>query len=430
MQSEEVWKQVIENLRANLPETVIRAWFDDTRIHYIDDQKIVIVTPSELKRDALLKRYQGPISRALYLIFEKNYQIDIIMKDDMPQAPSNDPIEQADNYSFERFVVGPTNELAYAAASSISENPAKGYNPLFIYGGSGLGKTHLLYAVRNRLRERRPDFNVCIFSSEQFTRDLVTAIETGNRAVFHEKYRTADMLIVDDIQFIATKEFVQEEFFHTFNTLHEAGKQIVMTSDRAPKEMKKLEDRLRSRFEWGLVVDIQPPDIETRIAILRSKAMGIGLPLPEQVSTHIAQNITQNVRQLEGIIKKLMAYHDLMGFSISIDTATRAIGDLMKELPGLNPTPDLIIERVCDFYDVNVNDVMSSSRRAKLVQARQISMFLIREITGKSFQEIAEMLNRDHSTVMHSIEKVADQRAEDTNLQNDLKLITENIRSD
>lgn len=429
MQKDEVWLSVLENLRTILPETVIRAWFDDTTVTFFDENKIIIAAPSDFKRDALIKRYEGSIARALFHIFDKSYKVEVITRTE--KETKDVSVEHIENYLFENFVVGPTNQFAYSASFSISErlDSAKGYNPLFIYGGSGLGKTHLLYAIRNYVKAKKPDSNIVIISAEQFFLGLVRAIESGNRLAFQNKHRNADMLLVDDSQFIA-KEFVQEEFFHTFNALHETGRQIVLTSDRPPRDMKKLEDRLRSRFEWGLVVDIQPPDLETRMAILRAKASRLGFTLPDSVSEHIAETITANVRQLEGTIKKLYAYHDLMGYSLNIDTAGLAIADLMKENPGLNPKPDFILERVCQFYGVEVEDVLSSSRRAVLVMARQTSMFLMRELSNKSYQEIADFLNRDHSTVIHAINRLTEQKNSSEDFKNDLRIITDNIRSE
>ncbi|GHV09857.1 hypothetical protein FACS1894217_14800 [Clostridia bacterium] len=248
--------------------------------------------------------------------------------------------------------MGPDNEFAFSAALAVAERRAAGYNPLFIYGGSGLGKTHLLHAIRNRMLGDNPTLNIPLFSSERFMHDLLISIQNKTRPEFHEKYhREADVMIVDDIQFIATKDYVQEEFFHLFNMIRDAGKQIVIASDRPPKAFSLLQERLRTRFEWGLMVDIQPPNLETRIAILRAKAQVMGKILPDSVSQHIAENTT-NVRQIEGIVKKLVAYNDLMNFSISIETAKRAITDLMNENPNLNPTPEMVLQQVCSYYGV------------------------------------------------------------------------------
>ncbi|MCL2083693.1 MAG: chromosomal replication initiator protein DnaA [Oscillospiraceae bacterium] len=427
MNKEEIWMRVIEALKESLPNTVLRAWFDDSHIERMDDDCVVIVTTTGLKRDAIQKRYPALIVQALKQLLGREYNIEVLTAEDAERR-SEQPdatYDGASQFTFERFVVGPTNQLAYSAALCVSDGPSKGYNPLFIYGGSGLGKTHLLHAIKNRISQNRPDCGVNIFSSEQFVRDLVAAIESGDRAVFHEKYRFADVLIVDDLQFISLKEFVQEELFHTFNTLYESGHQIVLASDRPPKAMKKLEDRILSRLEWGLVVDIQPPELETRMAILQAKAKQDGLSLPENVSLHIAESITGNVRQLEGSIKKLMAYHELMGMSLSVETASLVVSDLMKEVPA--PDPDLIIKRVCDFYGVDVKDMKSNSRRANLVQARQVAMFLIREITQASLNDIAYFVNRDHTTVIHAIDRVKERCAQSPDFEDDLRLLTDNL---
>lgn len=428
MNKEDVWERVLETLRGVLPETVIKAWFDDTYVSFLDEGRIVIAAPTDFKRDALSKRYEGSIARALFHIFNRSYRVEIVTL--VKSESGSQTTAQSEVYTFDSFVVGPTNQFAHAAALAVANNPGKSYNPLFIYGGSGLGKTHLLYAIRNHIKRTNPDLKICMINAEQFFSELVRAIETNNRAVFTEKYRKSDILLVDDIQFIAKKDFVQEEFFHTFNTLHESGRQIVLVSDRPPRDMRMLEERLRSRFEWGLVVDIQPPDLETRMAILRFKAQGLGLPMPDTVSQHIAETVTTNVRQLEGTVKKLFAYYDLMGYNVDVETATRAISDLMKEMPGLNPTPELILKSVCTFYGVEEKDVIGSSRRANIVQARQTSMFLMREIIGKSYHEIAEVLNRDHSTVIYSIDRINEQKKDNADFQNELKIITENIRAE
>ena len=425
MHKDEVWARVLESLKASMPETVIKAWFDETYISFYDENRVVVAAPSDFKRDALIKRYESFIARALFPIFNRSCRVEIIT-----QTKSEASSGHSDSYTFENFVVGPTNQFAHAAALSVANNPGKSYNPLFIYGGSGLGKTHLLHAVKNQVRKINPDIKICIINAEQFFSELVRAIETNNRGVFIEKYRKSDILLVDDIQFIAKKDFVQEEFFHTFNTLHESGSQIVLVSDRPPRDMKMLEERLRSRFEWGLVVDIQPPDIETRIAILRFKAQYMGLPMPDPVSQHIAETVTANVRQLEGTIKKLFAYYDLMGYNVDIETATRAISDIMKEMPGLNPTPELILKSVCNFYGVEENEVLGLSRKAKIVLARQTTMFLIKEILSKSYQEIADILNRDHSTVIYGINRIDDQKKDSEEFKNELKIIIENIRAE
>ena len=448
MNKEEIWKRVIEALKESIPATVLHAWFDDSFIEFIDDGRVVVVTTTNLKRDAIIKRYPALITQALKQLTGADYILEVVTPEDTErrseaqtqaaQAGAADPGGRTPGdrnpdgtslFTFERFVVGPTNQMAYSASLAVSEWPSldrsKGYNPLFIYGGSGLGKTHLLHAIKNRICRNNPDCNVNIFSSEQFLRDLVKTIETGNRALFHDKYRNADVLIVDDLQFISLKEFVQEELFHTFNTLYEAGHQIVLASDRAPKALKRLEDRILSRLEWGLVVDIQPPELETRMAILSAKAKIAGFTIPENVSLHIAESITGNVRQLEGSVKKLLAYHELMGMSLNVDTAAMVISDLMKETPA--PTPDLILKRVCDYYGADIKDVLSNSRRANIVQIRQAAMYLIREITQISLHDIAYLLGRDHTTVLYAIDRVKERCSQSSDFDEDLRVLTNNL---
>ena len=314
-----------------------------------------------------------------------------------------------DEYTFAKFVVGSSNKFAYAAAKAVADEPGKpkGYNPLFIYGDSGLGKTHLLYAIAHAIHERFPDYRIVYIKGDAFTNELVTAIREGKNQEFRDKYRSCDVFLMDDVQFIAGRESSQEEMFHTFNALYESGRQIVFTADRPPKEMLRLDERLKTRFEWGLPVDVQPPDYETRVAIIKNKAIRRGMNLPDPVLGYIAENITANVRQIEGTVNKILAFQELMGEQVDVETVTRAVRDMFKDKSEFFPSTDVIIEEVGKFYNISIHDIKGQGRTKDTVLARQIAMYVIRRMTKLSLKEIgAEFNGRDHTTVIHSIERI------------------------
>jgi len=307
----------------------------------------------------------------------------------------------------------------------------KVYNPLFIYGPPGVGKTHLLHAIANSIYTQNPDARIVNIKGEQFTNELLEAIRSGNNIAFRTKYRDADLFLIDDIQFIAGKEATQEEFFHTFNALHENGRQIVITSDRKPSDMLTLESRLQSRFESGLMADIQPPDYETRVAIIKNKAVNLGLELSDEVCNYIAVNVTNNVRQIEGTVKKIMAYRDLNNMPLDLPNVSRAISDMFKANEGSAlPTPNLIISQVCKFYSVDESTLRSTQKNRGTAEARQVAIYLIRKLTNLSTPDIGKELNRDHATILYSVKKVEQMLSSgDTNLQNHVRDITANINS-
>ena len=301
---------------------------------------------------------------------------------------------------------------------------------MFIYGPPGVGKTHLLYAIANGIRKKNPDANIIYIKGDQFTNELIAAIQSGKNVEFRSKYREADLFLIDDIQFIAGKESTQEEFFHTFNTLYENHKQIVMTSDRKPNDMLTLEDRLKSRFEWGLTIDIQPPDYETRMAILKNKAVQLGLNLSDDVCNYIAINITNNVRQIEGTVKKIMAYRELNNMPMDLPNISRAIEDMFKSEGNALPTPSLIIAQVCKFYSVDEPTIRGSQKTKGIAEARRVAMYLVRKLTNLSFPDIGQEFAKDHSTVMYNIRQVeAALKSGNTELQNNIRDITANINS-
>ncbi len=423
---EDILTYLLDILSRDMPASVLNAWFDDAEILSLTEDTLTLLTSTELKRGIILSRYSKPVTDALFELFGTPMKLEVTLERTAPSKQDSCGIRE---FGFENFVVGDSNKFAAAAAKAVAESPGQAYNPLFIYGGSGLGKTHLLYAIMNFIRASHPEYQMRVFSAELFTNDLVNALQNKKTHEFHDKYRSADLLLVDDIQFIGGRNFSQEEFFHTFNTLYDAGHQIVLTSDRPPKEVPALEDRLRTRFESGLIVDIQPPDFETRMAIVKSKAQRMGLLLPDDVVLYLATSVTANVRQLEGTVKKIVAWRDLLHSPVDVTTAEKAIADLMRENPGLNPTPDMIISEVSAFYGVEERDILGKNRQADIVTARQICMYLVRSLTSMSLKEIGtKVFRRDHTTVMYAVEKVEEMRGTDDAFDKTINLLMENIR--
>ncbi len=331
-------------------------------------------------------------------------------------------------YTFDRFIVGPSNRLASAASMAVAEHPAAAYNPLFLYGGVGLGKTHLLHAIGNYALDRDPEISVMYVSSEKFTNDLINAIRRQQTEEFRMRYRSIDILLIDDIQFIAGKESTQEEFFHTFNSLHSAGKQIVISSDRPPKAILTLEERLRSRFEWGLIADVQMPDLETRTAILRTKAETMLVPIPAEVIDFLAHRIQSNIRELEGSLNRVMAHAQLYGVDVSIDTASAALSDLLDNSRRKRISSDAIIREVSDFYGVEVRAMQGRGRSRNIVVPRQVAMYLIREETEASLMDIGKSLGgRDHTTVMYGCDKIAEELNTDSRLRQEVMTIRDRL---
>lgn len=410
----DVWAKILSLMEADMTATTINTWFDDAKAISLDANRFVLHTPSNFKRDIILSRYLPSIKKALHELFSAEFDVIILGEGELEEfSCAAKPVEDGtfmpgtEDYTFERFVVGSSNKFAHAAALAVAENPAHSYNPLFIYGESGLGKTHLLYAIAHKIHQNNPDYRVIYLKGDTFTNELVQAIREGRNEEFREKYRSADVFLMDDVQFIAGRESTQEEMFHTFNTLYEAGRQIVFTADRPPKEMLRLDDRLRTRFEWGLPVDIQPPDYETRVAIIKNKAIRRGMNLPEPVLQYIADNITSNVRQIEGTVNKILAFQELMGESVDVDTVIRAVRDMCKDKADFLPSPDVIIEEVCKFYNIENDALRGQGRTKDTALARQIAMYQIRRMTNLSLKEIGkEFEGRDHTTVMHSIDRV------------------------
>ncbi|MGI5936775.1 MAG: chromosomal replication initiator protein DnaA [Oscillospiraceae bacterium] len=429
----DVWKAVMEILSRDLTATAINTWFSDCTPVEISDNKLVIHTPSDFKRDIITQRFSSTIKSALNDIFSFEFDLQVLAGDELDsyqsQKESDDSLPEIAGFTFDNFVVGPSNKFAHAAAVAVAENPGKAYNPLFIYGNSGLGKTHLLLAIGQYIHEKEPSKKIAYVKGDEFTNLMVRSIKDNTQEEFRQKYRYVDLFLVDDIQFIAGKLGVQEEFFHTFNTLYEAGKQIVITSDRPPMEMSKLEDRLRTRFEGGLMADVQPPDFETRMAITRNKAAQLGLILSDEVVEYIAENITANIRQIEGVVKRLTAYREILDDTISINSVKRAIKDVIR-IGTYIPTPDVIIEETARYYSLTEEDLRGQRRSKNTAMARQVSMYLMRNLTNLSLKDIGEQYgDRNHSTVLNSIRKVEELLKTDQYMAATLRDITSNINA-
>ena len=431
----DVWDNVLKELKSELSETTIATWFDELEAVEIQGNTFILHCSNDFKKGYIESLFMKNIKAALHDIFSMDFEVKILDDPGFAEFNGESAGRQSDRFTsaeftFETFVVGPSNKLAYAASVSVAEHPAKNYNPLLIYGDSGLGKTHLLYAIANVIRRNDPRAKIVYIKGDDFINEFIELIRAGRGNEFRAKYREADLLLVDDVQFVAGKEQVQNEFFHTFNTLYESGKQIVLTSDRPPSEMTLLDDRLRTRFEWGLLVDVAPPDFETRLAIVKNKAALLGMDLPDKIAVYIAQNVTANVRQLEGTINKILAYKDLLGSDTDEETVTRAIQDMLRRSNEYVPTPETILDYICRFYGLEESVIRGQQRIRDAVQARQIAMYLIRSMTNLSLDEIGKVFdNRDHSTVLYSIQQIEKKMKKDASFAETVKEIKTNINS-
>jgi chromosomal replication initiator protein len=434
-----IWQHVLEYIRQNINDVEYHTWFERIRPLGINNGVLELGVPTSFAGDWIQKHYAGLIQEGLAHLgaqaprFELKVipgtpiQTDIFSSAQSTSIPSDPRSRLNPKYTFENFVVGPNNRLAHAAALAVAESPGRAYNPLFIYGGVGLGKTHLMHAVGHSVALRFPKLKIEYVSTETFTNDLINGIQRDRMNEFRERYRSVDLLLVDDIQFIAGKERIQEEFFHTFNTLYEARKQIILSSDRPPKDILTLESRLRSRFEWGLITDIQPPELETRIAILKMNAEYRGIWIPDEVLEYIARQVTSNIRELEGSLMRVIAYASLNGVEISKAVAARALSDIFtaRETEYL---PEEILRAVAEHYGLRPEELRGVGRRKEVVLPRQVAMYLIRELTHASLPEIGQFFGgRDHTTVLYAIQKVQELLDADRSLQKDLALIRERL---
>ncbi|GLV14786.1 chromosomal replication initiator protein DnaA [Alicyclobacillus hesperidum] len=451
-----LWDQVLIMLKERLSGPTFNIWFEETKIVRLDEEAriLYVLVPSTFVRNWIEQRYTSMIQNLIIALTEQEYRIRFVTpskeeqtaatletpaKDRQPAQTAGQAATEEDGdttasliprYTFETFVIGASNRFAHAACLAVSERPAQAYNPLFIYGGVGLGKTHLMHAIGHYVKEYNPLAKVRYLSSERFTNEFITAIRDGSTELFRSKYRSIDVLLIDDIQFLANKEQTQEEFFHTFNSLHEAGKQIVISSDRPPREIPTLEDRLRSRFEWGLITDIQPPDLETRIAILQRKAKSDGLDISENVLAYIADQIDSNIRELEGALIRVVAYSSLVNEDVTPELAQVALKDIIQPNRPRAVTVNQVQKVVSDHYGLRIEDLRGKKRTRNIAFPRQIAMYLTRELTDMSLPRIGEAFGgRDHTTVMHACDRVAEEMEKDTDLRATIDRLAEAIRT-
>ncbi len=438
MKAEKAWQAAVGQLEMEMPKAAFDTWVKDARFITYEDGDFVIGVKNAYARDWLDSRLSSTIARLLtgimnrtvsvrFIVWQNNGDLDLELTEDGEPSEEYDQTSETggstvlapnptlnSRYTFENFVVGASNRLAHAASMAVAEKPAQAYNPLFVYGGVGLGKTHLLHAIGN-MCERRGQ-NILYVSSEEFTNDLIQSIRAHTTQAFREKYRRCDVLLIDDIQFIAGKESTQEEFFHTFNTLHGQNKQIVISSDRPPKALVTLEERLRSRFEWGLAADIQTPDFETRLAILKSRAERGGYHLPEEILELIARRVQSNIRELEGSLTRILAYSDLSGLPLTPQLVNSALSDLLPHRSKVGP--DEVIRKVAESFGVALDRILSRERSREVALPRQIAMYLLRQESNISLPQIGEALGgRDHTTIMYGCDKIADLLERDDRLR-------------
>lgn len=456
-----VWEEVLEIMAADLPERSFDAWLKNSRPVQLDGNTLYVEFPNEFTKDWVEARYANPLTKTLRQVANRDWDIKFTIPEgvrslasptqpvkELPSievvepslaTPTIEVVDQASpkapssvlnpRYTFESFVVGNSNRFAHAACLAVAEGPAKAYNPLFIYGGVGLGKTHLMHAIGHYALERNPNISVVYVTSETFTNDLISAIGKKSMVDFRNKYRNVDILLIDDIQFVAGKESTQEEFFHTFNALYEANRQLIISSDRPPKDIPTLEERLRSRFEWGLTADIQPPDLETRIAILRKKANDDNLVIDQDVLSYIATHIQSNIRELEGALVRVTAHCNLHNVPLSLENVAEALKDILK-VPANRPvTIEGIMDVVADHYSIKVAEMKSKRRTRNITFPRQVAMYLARDLTESSLPEIGQAFGgRDHSTVIHAIEKIETELKMDPSLQSTIAELTNLIQ--
>ncbi|WP_213087342.1 chromosomal replication initiator protein DnaA [Niallia circulans] len=440
----DLWDKALGNIEKKISKPSFDTWLKATKAHALQGDSLIVTAPNEFARDWLEERYSQLISDILYEITgeelgvkfiiprnqkEEEFDLQISSKQKKKEEETTEQTILNSKYTFDTFVIGSGNRFAHAASLAVAEAPAKAYNPLFIYGGVGLGKTHLMHAIGHYVLDHNPAAKVVYLSSEKFTNEFINSIRDNKGAEFRDKYRNVDVLLIDDIQFLAGKESTQEEFFHTFNTLHEESKQIIISSDRPPKEIPTLEDRLRSRFEWGLITDITPPDLETRIAILRKKAKADGLDIPNEVMLYIANQIDSNIRELEGALIRVVAYSSLINKDINADLAAEALKDIVPSSKPRVITIHDIQKVVGELFSVKLEDFKAKKRTKSIAFPRQIAMYLSRELTDFSLPKIGEEFGgRDHTTVIHAHEKISKLLVSDSILQKQLKEINELLK--
>ena len=464
----QVWHLVRETFRPELSDIITDLWLGGLEVMDFQESTVIMKAESEVKIRVVTSKYKNEIEKR----FSEMLGFDVTLRlicTDSPQIPNdessilqkvsettafrpakqapvpeetNDPPEQTFRpggigstlppfnfeYTFENFIVGSSNKFAHAACLAVADRPAQAYNPLFIYGPSGLGKTHLLYAITNELKKKIGNVRVIYIKGEDFTNQMIDSLSRQAMNEFRDKYRSCDVLLIDDIQFIAGKTSTQEEFFHTFNALHEAGKQIIMTSDRPPREIKTLEDRLKTRFEWGLIADIQPPDLELRTAIIKKKADQVNVSIPDDVLTFLAENLRSNIRQIEGAIKKLGAKSFLTGRHITMELARSCISELLGGAEPVTVTVDKIFAAVLKKYNIKREDIVSGKRTKEIANARHVTVYAIRSVTDMSLPNIGKIIDRDHSTVLSSIEAIEKRMAQNPVFRTEMEEMIKEIK--
>jgi chromosomal replication initiator protein len=467
MDAKQVWRAALGELQVSLSPANYETWLKDTALVAVDDNRFHVAVPNGFAKDWLETRYRSLISQTLARVVGYSVNVDFEVREVAPSERINGDALDADaggepptrpalaasekvrlepgrvgggegtsvalnaRYTFRNFIVGSANRLAHAASLSVAERPGHAYNPLFLYGGVGLGKTHLMHAIGNAVIGRFPRKRVVYATSEKFTNEFITSIQQGRIDDFRSRYRRIDLLLIDDIQFIADKERTQEEFFHTFNAIHEDGKQIVLSSDRPPKQITTLEERLRSRFEWGLIADLTAPDLETRIAILRAKAEEQSVPIGSEALEFIARKVVSNIRELEGALNRIVAYATMQGMPINVDLAQAVLSNVLYNPKRRMVTPEKIAQAVSDYYGVDMDTLKSQKRDRAIVMPRQIAMFLMRAETDVSLLRIgAELGGRDHSTVLHACDKIDRESQENEELRRELAAVRELIYSE
>jgi chromosomal replication initiator protein len=444
-----LWEKSLQIIKEKVSQQNFETWIRPIKISSMEGNNITLNVPNKFFKDWLIENYHSVIKATLISLAGIDLKVDLQIAQEIKKSQSSvrrhgehpektrtpgkavrSGINHSLNphYSFERFVVGPCNQFAHAASVAVAEQPAKNYNPLFIYGGVGLGKTHLLNAIGFHALSLHKDMNVVYVSAEEFMNELINSIRYDRMPKFREKYRNIDCLLIDDIQFMAGKERTQEEFFHTFNTLHDSGKQIVVTSDKFPKDIPNLESRLRSRFEWGLIADIQPPEIETKIAIIEKKAQENNVVLPHNVAYYVASHVESNIRELEGYLIRISAFSSLTGKEIDMNLTKEVLKKILKRNEKEDVTIEEILKTVAGKLNIKLSDIKSQKKNKNIVLSRQIAMYLSRKMTASSFPDIGEKIGgRDHSTVIYANNKMKKALEEDTNLKNIIQGIEETL---
>ena len=440
MELEQIWEEALKMIEEETSPVSFATWIQPIVPCGIIGNKIILQVKESFLKEIIEKRHLPLIRTAIKMVTKNEYDIMITTEEEQnagnlhnlaAEKPAENELARNLNpkYVFDSFVVGNSNRMAHAASLAVAESPAQAYNPLFLYGNSGLGKTHLMHSIGHFILDRNPQAKVLYVTSETFTNELINSIQNNKNEEFRNKYRNIDVLMIDDIQFISKKEGTQEEFFHTFNALYESNKQIIISSDRPPKEIKTLEDRLRSRFEWGLIADVQPPDYETRIAILKKKAERDNLTVPDDVMAYIAKNIASNIRELEGALTRIVAFATLTNQDISIALAENSLKDIFSENSATPLTPELIQQVVAEYYNIRVEDIQGSKKPKNIAFPRQVSMYLCRKLLDISLPKIGESIGgRDHTTVIYAISKIEKQLESDEGLQKTVHALEKEIK--